>query len=759
MSIKKRLCVVALYCSSILVAACSWGAVLSNNGKPGAVIVLGSDAIPAEHTAAKELSCYLKQITGADFKTVESAKDAGNMVRIFVGQTQETKNVLKNFDWEKLSQDGIIIRCRANDIVLAGDRPRGTLYAVYTYLEDYAGCRWWAPDAEYIPKKPTLKLANMNYVYKPPFFYRETFYGSVRASNPFTVKLKCNGHFERIPEELGGHLSIIGWCQTFDQIMPRSKYFASHPEWYSLRDGSRYSSYGQLCLTNREMCEEFIKNALERIRKNPSAGVISISQNDNRLYCQCPECTAAANKLGNQTDLMLDFVNEVARAVKKEFPKFKIVTLAYTYTTDPPVTVKPDENVIISLCTVSCNFAQPLNSDANSKFHSQINGWNKITSQLFIWDYTTNFTTLQIPHPNYYMMLNNIKFFSKSGAIGIFSQGDIGNRETDFQMLRAWVVSKLQWNPNLDANKLVDEYLRGYYGAAGPYMKQILDTYIGAANRENVYLGCYMAGNPYFKAADYIKAFGLFDKAHAAETDPSIRERIKTQRRSLELSLYLNSSAVEDQVVASGLIAHVDIDKWSRDYYDWATSTHNDYFKEGGKLTFSKFMSLGLASMNTPKSEKTPRACAGLADDDWVELQEDIATLFSAGNLIIKEEDLLASDGKTVRMPGNHYEWVFQMPMGAVVRKGITRGEVFVSVRVKSTGKGKGFSFGLYDTGTAKAAGAKAISASDTGADEYKEYSLGVCDITNSMYLWVAPPKSPEVDSVYVDRVFVIKKD
>jgi hypothetical protein len=295
--------------------------------------------------------------------------------------------------------------------------------------------------------------------------------------------------------------------------------------------------------------------------------------------------------------------------------------------------------------------------------------------------------------------------------------------------------------------------------AAGPYMKQILDTYIGAANRENVYLGCYMAGNPYFKAADYIKAFGLFDKAHAAETDPSIRERIKTQRRSLELSLYLNSSAVEDQVVASGLIAHVDIDKWSRDYYDWATSTHNDYFKEGGKLTFSKFMSLGLASMNTPKSEKTPRACAGLADDDWVELQEDIATLFSAGNLIIKEEDLLASDGKTVRMPGNHYEWVFQMPMGAVVRKGITRGEVFVSVRVKSTGKGKGFSFGLYDTGTAKAAGAKAISASDTGADEYKEYSLGVCDITNSMYLWVAPPKSPEVDSVYVDRVFVIKKD
>jgi hypothetical protein len=604
-----------------LAAACSWGAVLSKNGKPGAVIVLGRDAIPAERTAAKELSGYLKQITGADFKTVESAKDSGNMVKIFVGQTQETKSVLKNFGWEKLSQDGIVIKCRGNDIVLAGDRPRGTLYAVYTYLEDYAGCRWWAPDAEYIPKKPTLKLANMNYVYKPPFFYREAFYGPVGASNPFAVKLKCNGHFERIPEELGGHLSIIGWCHTFDRIMPRSQYFAGHPEWYSLRDGIRYGNYGQLCLTNKEMREEFIKNTLELIRKDPSAGVISISQNDNSLYCQCPECTAAANRMGNQTDLVLDFVNEVARAVKKEFPKFKVVTLAYRYTTDPPVTVKPDENVIISLCTVSCNFAQPLNSAANNEFYSQISKWNKITNQLFVWDYTTNFTVLQIPHPNYYMMLNNVQFFSKSGVTGIFAEGDFWNRETDFQTLRAWALSKLLWNPNLDANKLVDEYLSGYYGAAAPYMKQILDTYIGAVNRENVNLGCYKNGNPYFNAADYIKAFGLFDKAYAAETSPAIRERIKTQRRSLELSLYLNSSAVEDQVVASGIMPRVDKDKWCREYYDWAVSTHNDCFKEGGKLTLSKFASLGLASMDTPKSEKTPNACKGLADGNWVELQ------------------------------------------------------------------------------------------------------------------------------------------
>lgn len=727
-------------------------ATLSTDGKPSAVIILGKDATRAESTAAKELNTYLKKVTGADFETVNSAADAGDKVRIFIGQTSETKRALGKFDWKKLSADGIIIKCQGNDLILAGDRPRGTLYSVYTFLEEHVGCRWWSPDAEYIPKIPTLSIADTTYVYKPPFFSREALYGSALFSPNFAVKLKYNGHFEYIPEDLGGHVSLIDWCHTFDQILPRDKYFKTHPEWYSFRDGKRTDEYAQLCLTNKEMRKEFIRNTLELVRKNRSAGIISISQNDSLKYCECPECKTEAEKLGNQTDLLLDFVNEVASAVEKEFPEFKVETLAYQYTRDTPKTVKPRNNVIIRLCSIECNTAKPLDSEENALYIAQINKWSKISNQLFVWDYVTNFSNPHIIHPNYYAMCENIKFFSNHSAVGIFTQGDYFNRDIDFQPLRVWLIAKLQWNPDLDIDMLTNEYLNGYYGSAGPYMKQILDTYIHAVNRENSYLKCDMPDNSYFKTEDYIKAFSLFDKASSVETDPVIRERIEAQLKTLEITLYLNDPQIKNQVEASGVIPPVDLNKWSQDYCDWAAKTHNNYSKQGLDFTLKNLMSAGIVEFK--KSGNTPISCSGIPEEDWVELQSDLADLYDT---TYKEDDEAASDGKTLRVPGNHYSWTIQMPLRSVVRKGIKRGELFVSVRGKITDKEEGFRFGLYDAKTGKFITSKTVKPSDLDADHYKDYSLGTFDLTENMLLWISPPKSPEVETIYVDRIFVKK--
>ena len=34
------------------------------------------------------------------------------------------------------------------------------LYAVYTFLQDVVGVRWWTPEDTFIPKKPTLVVAD-----------------------------------------------------------------------------------------------------------------------------------------------------------------------------------------------------------------------------------------------------------------------------------------------------------------------------------------------------------------------------------------------------------------------------------------------------------------------------------------------------------------------------------------------------------------------------------------------------------------------
>src|SRR5690606_9257874 len=57
-----------------------------------------------------------------------------------------------------------------------------------------------------------------------------------------------------------------------------------------------------------------------------------------------------------------------------------------------------------------------------------------------------------------------------------FEQGDnYTNGVGDFVQLRAWLMGHLMWNPQLDQQQLINEFMHGYYGAAGPYMKQYLD--------------------------------------------------------------------------------------------------------------------------------------------------------------------------------------------------------------------------------------------------------------------------------------------
>ena len=205
---------------------------LVTQGKPGCVIVLGDDAIPAEKTAAAELQSFVQKMSGAQIPIVSSAASANGQCRIFVGQTAQTKSVLPGFKWEALVHDGILRKRVGSDLVLAGDRPRGTLYAVYDYLESL-GVRFLAPDETVIPKLSTILFHKTDKMYVPKLQYRETTYQRViKKNSDFCARLRLNGHHHPIPVEYGGNYTIIGFVHTFDLILPAASFFEAHPEWY-----------------------------------------------------------------------------------------------------------------------------------------------------------------------------------------------------------------------------------------------------------------------------------------------------------------------------------------------------------------------------------------------------------------------------------------------------------------------------------------------------------------------------------------------
>jgi len=151
---------------------------LAEKGQAKAVIVLAPEASAPEKNAASELAKYLKEVTGAEFAIVKPAEAGGKPV-IAVGPGA-AKAIAPDLDLAKvgdngLGDDGIMLKTVGQNLVLTGAEgsKRGTLYAVYEFLEREAGVRWWTPDAETVPGKPTLAAGPLDTRYKPPFLYRE----------------------------------------------------------------------------------------------------------------------------------------------------------------------------------------------------------------------------------------------------------------------------------------------------------------------------------------------------------------------------------------------------------------------------------------------------------------------------------------------------------------------------------------------------------------------------------------------------------
>ncbi len=471
---------------------------IARDGKAEAVIVVAEGANEPVRFAATELAGFLKQITGAEFEIVSPGKT--DKQRILVGPGA-AKTAFPRFSTERLGAEGIVVRSAGENLILAGGEPRGTLYAVYTFLEDHCGCKWWSSTASTIPSKPTLNARKLRIRYTPPLEYRCSFWFDAFDGN-WAARNKCNGQAHRLDDKRGGKHIYEGFVHTFYPLIPPDKYFEDHPEWFSMIDGKRTHDRAQLCLTNEEMRKELIKNLKARLQANPAATIASVSQNDWHGNCQCPKCAAVEKEEGSPAGLMLRFVNAVAEDIEEEFPNVAISTLAYQYTRKPPKITRPRDSVMVRLCSIECSFSVPLADERNKAFRDDIVGWSKISERLYIWDYTTNFRHHVMPHPNLRVLGPNVKFFVDHSVKGIFEQGAYTTNGAEMAELRAWVLAKLLWDPTRDGQKLVDEFVEGYYGAAADNIKAYLKIIHDAVEESEDWLGGFSGHKAKFLSFD-----------------------------------------------------------------------------------------------------------------------------------------------------------------------------------------------------------------------------------------------------------------
>lgn len=514
-------------------------AVLVKNGQPQFSIIVPAKSADTEVQAALLLQSAVKKMAGCELPIVKT--DQTNFKKAvyitannFSDATQPAgipKGLKKHFtpDFEKkraaLMDDAFLISIQKDHILLVSGGKKGAIYGVVHLLEKYLDCRMYAPNAEVMPQKSTIALPVLCEMDKPVNSVRIVNGVLTQQNETYRNWQRLNDHQEEFAKGYYVH--------TFNRLVPWETYFAPHPEYFAFMGGKRIID--QLCLTNPDVFDLTVKKLKEEMAQQPEKKWWSVSQGDNFSYCQCDQCAKITAEEASAAGPIIHFVNKVAA----QFPDKIISTLAYQYSRKAPKHVKPADNVQIMLCTIELNRSKNIEEDPRSvSFLKDITDWGKISKNIYLWDYTVNFSHHITPFPNLHTLQNNIQFFTQNGVNAHFQQtnASVGH---EFSELKAYLIARLLWNPNINADSVMTDFLNGYYGAGGVFIQKYINHLTTEIKKTGEWLDIY--GHPTAHANTFLSAEnmafynGYFDAAESALQVSSPTPQPEMAQRALQL--------------------------------------------------------------------------------------------------------------------------------------------------------------------------------------------------------------------------------
>jgi len=437
---------------------------------------------------------------------------------------------------------------------ITGGNQRGCLYAVYDFLEQYIGWRFFGDNVEYLYDADELSIDDVDMSHTPTFGYRATTIPTVSDDKNFP-KLKQNcfntTKYAHSPEYGFGLGSTYLHAHTFATQLEK----ADHIEKGKLPYGD------QPCLTDEETKEYIIDWTLNLIDERLSKGYVGVgydlvqvgcSMNDNTNFCKCNNCMKVIRDT-SFTDLYLGFVNDVAEAVDEAYPGMIVNTAIYFAARKLPEVTVPRENVSIYYCIQGCNqhticdglcagYETTLGTE-NVTERAQLEGWTKICDRIYAWHYSTTFFSNLGPCPNVYEIYEDVTYVASLGIFGYYAEGS-STETNNFENLKAYLFCKLMYNADVTREEfmaMIDEYITCVYGEkSAPYIREYLDMHQQSGDAIE---GCFI--NNYHYPLDmmdinyYRENYGtmkdLFDKAIRYAKDSATETKIVNLRLHMEL--------------------------------------------------------------------------------------------------------------------------------------------------------------------------------------------------------------------------------
>ena len=498
---------------SILAIAChsAMGAefCLVRDGKPAATIVTAPKPSQSAAFAAAELQEHVEKITGAKLPIVaDDAKVEGP--RILVGSSDATTKLATPDP--KLQSQEYLIRFLPDALVLVGkddpapgpagapewSKEQGTSYAVHDFLERFCGVRWFAPgDIGLVcPTQSTLMVKGEDIRRKPAFEFRS---GAPYPPGPIAKELWDHPSQDQwklywARQRLGGRPYSCNHSFTgfYDRFLEKDKapagiFESSHPEWFAKGHPGRPP---QMCYTNDEFIKQVVKDARDyfdgkgaKYRAMANGDYFGLVPMDEEKWCLCPTCQAELDQSqkhsrhftnGYASDYVFNFVNKVAREVKKTHPDKYLSIIAYSHYGYYPQHTAVEPNVSVQLCLHVRNWWAPSMERNDMRFYTDWTTKEK-GRPLYLWLYYCFPEEMGIffgeqwncfPGCQAHLSARQIKMFARDGIRGVFLNG-IGEH------VDAYITFRLFDDPTLDIDRLIDDYFASYYGPAGEPLKKM----------------------------------------------------------------------------------------------------------------------------------------------------------------------------------------------------------------------------------------------------------------------------------------------
>ncbi|WP_146762326.1 DUF4838 domain-containing protein [Paenibacillus contaminans] len=463
-----------------------------NNGAVNAIIVYPEQAEQQVVKAALTLQNYIEQSTGAKLPVMSrdwALTDPSGVARIYVGFSIDARHRdLLN----PMKDDGYLIDTQGTSITIVGPTEWGTEFGVYRFLEQFAGAVWLlpGPDGDDVVKQSTIEVPR-GLIQDEPAVIARHFFGTDESYglHIYAEWARRNG----MHDSLSFHHNL---STLFDP-----KVFSDHPEYYPNGVVPTHPYDWQPCF-NDVTASAAINRIVQYFENNPKAISYSLGINDSSNYCEAnpnhPDYPNKINSMGyvDMSNIYYAWVNKVAEGVTEynngKFADKYFGLLAYWNVIDPPTGFTLHENVVPYITVDRMIWGD---NDARAADHALTEAWTAAASKLGFYDYIYG-SLYHVPRIYMQTMEDVYRYAINNKVVG-----HVGELFPNFggEGPKPWVMAKLQWDPNQDADELMNEWFVRAVGAdAAPYMADYFaiwenfwtnrifetDWYLSWANRE-----------------------------------------------------------------------------------------------------------------------------------------------------------------------------------------------------------------------------------------------------------------------------------